>query len=106
MNDYILETGRKLGYPECCINYFINVWIPFTDLFYEENKHLSRKEYQEKHNKLFYDRCKLVYRTGFVPCDYHTEMFNEQGIEAIKKEVPKFYARNINQKRIIRNIGL
>jgi hypothetical protein len=26
-----IELGRHYGYPECCINWFVEVWLPFVD---------------------------------------------------------------------------
>lgn len=48
--DYFVETGEYFGYPECCINSFV-------EMLDQEKSFCDLPEIQQKHNK-----------DGFTPC--------------------------------------
>ena len=68
-------NGKLYGYPDCCINEFIQLVTEKT-ILYDKANDLSTEELEEKlydFNCTKYLNYKVSDNTGFIPCNYHTK---------------------------------
>jgi hypothetical protein len=70
--DKCVEYGEYYGYPKCCIHEFddfLSRWLP-------EQDDIKRAEIKEAKKMNF----QVSNKTGFVPCDAHTQQILQQKI--------------------------